>query len=149
LYWAIMLAVIALAPIIVIAGEPLRRYCFRRFGRTPLVRSIVESTAVKALTAPGRWTIGRLSRGVGHIRRRRGPGDWPPPSDMREPRRPRPTAPAGAIALAEPRLQHRIFPIRKSFLSQLSEAVRRTGRRLRQTAGLAGRLVNHQLRRTA
>jgi hypothetical protein len=148
-YWAAMLAVIVLAPIVVIAGEPLRRSSLRRFGRRDPVLAVLESSLVMALTAPGRWAIDRRSRAVGHVGRRRGPGDGGPPSDMREPRRPLPTAPAGAIALAEPRLQQRVIPIRKSVLSVLSEAVRRAARRLRQTAGLPGRLVHRQLRRAA
>jgi hypothetical protein len=141
-YWAATLAVIVLAPIVVLAGEPLRRRCRRRFGHRDPVVAVLESSLVMALTAPGRWAIGKRNRGVRHVGRRRGPSGDGPPSDMREPRRPPPTAPAGAIALAEPRLQQRVIPIRKSFLSVLSEAVRRTRRRLRQTAGRPGRLVH-------
>ncbi|HEY3904169.1 MAG TPA: hypothetical protein VGM14_09730 [Streptosporangiaceae bacterium] len=139
---AAMLAVVVLAPVVMIAGEPLRRYCQRRFGHRDPARAVLGSALVMALTAPGRWVIDRRSRSAGHIGRRRGPGDERPPSDLREPRRPLPTAPAGAIALAEPRLQQRVIPIRKSLLSVLSDAVRRTRRRLRQTAALPGRLVH-------
>jgi hypothetical protein len=44
----------------------------------------------------------RLRRLLGRFRR-----DQPPPAGVREPRRPRPTLPAAAVALAEPRTGHR------------------------------------------
>jgi hypothetical protein len=49
------------------------------------------------LTAPARW-LGQL------IRRSRG---GPPEAGVREPRRPRPTLPAAAVALAEPNIRLR------------------------------------------
>jgi hypothetical protein len=55
-----------------------------------------------ALTAPARWINDRLGR-LGRWR-------WRPRPDLagvREPRRPRPTLPAAAVALAEPRTELR------------------------------------------
>jgi hypothetical protein len=46
------------------------------------------------LTAPVRWAVSRVWR-----RRER-----PPEAGVREPRRPRPPLPAGAVALAEPKV---------------------------------------------
>ena len=48
------------------------------------------------LTSRLRWLRGRF-----------GPGK-PPAAGVREPRRPRPTLPAAAVALAEPRIRHRV-----------------------------------------
>jgi hypothetical protein len=50
-----------------------------------------------ALSAPARWARD-------YLRRRR---QLPPEAGVREPRRPRPTLPAAAIALAEPRTEVR------------------------------------------
>jgi hypothetical protein len=50
-----------------------------------------------ALTAPVRWARDRLRR----------PRQLPPEAGVREPRRPRPTLPAAAVALAEPRTEVR------------------------------------------
>jgi|SRR5215472_13028605 len=166
---AVTLAVIALAPVIVLVGEPLRRYYLRRFIR-PLLRSrrprryradwvpgglarvVIANRAFIALTAPARWAIDRVG-GVGSCgsgrrgfswRRNQGGGDWPP-AGTREPRRPKPTAPAGAIALAEPRQQHRVIPIRMALPRALSEPVRRAGSRLRRIAGVLRARVRHRL----
>jgi len=152
-FCTVTLAVIAVAPVIVLVGEPLRRYYLRRLSPPPLPmrpagalsrfglrRGVLRRTARRgrpvtgqarvglgdgrlpprssagwrrrslarvianpvliALTAPERWAIdqvGGLSsggRGFGRFGRRG--GNWPPPAGVREPRRPKPTAPAGA-----------------------------------------------------
>jgi hypothetical protein len=156
----VTLAVIAVAPLIVLVGEPLRRHYLRRLSRPPLrmrsgvaasrlglpfrscagwrqhslARVIIANPVLIALTAPGRWVIdqvGGLSsrgsggRGFGGFGRRG--GNWPPPAGVREPRQPKPNAPAGAVALAEPRQQHRVNPILKAFPPALSEPARRAG----------------------
>ena len=129
-FCAVTLAVIALAPLVVLAGEPVRRYYLRRLSRRPLrSRSavmrglalvVVANPVTIALTAPGRWAIdqvGRLSSGSSSG------GDSPPSAGVREPRRPKPNTPAGAVALAEPIQRHRIIRIRKA----LPPALRRRG----------------------
>jgi hypothetical protein len=60
-------------------------------------QAIVTSAIWVALSAPLRWARDRLGR--------RKP--LPPGAGVREPRRPRPTLPAAAIALAEPRTEVR------------------------------------------
>ena len=60
-------------------------------------RAIATSAVWIALSAPLRWARDRLGR-----RKQR-----PPEARVREPRRPRPTLPAAAIALAEPRTEVR------------------------------------------
>lgn len=47
-----------------------------------------------ALTAPARWVLDRIKRGRGR----------PPAAGVREPRRPKPSLPAAAVALDEPRV---------------------------------------------
>ena len=77
-FCAVTLAVIALAPVIVLVGEPLRRYCLRRLGRQPwrlragwrghvLARAVVANPILITLTAPGRWAIDQVGgrRAVG------------------------------------------------------------------------------------
>jgi len=181
LFCAVTLAVIALAPVIVLVGEPLRRYYERRLSRPPrrlrsadvlsrvglrrgslqrrtrrgLAQVVITNPVLIALTAPGRWTMDRVGgpisggsgqRGLGRFGRRGGQGgDWPPPAGVREPRRPKPTAPAGAIALAEPRQQHRAIPILKALPPALSEPVRRIGSRLGRMAGVVRVRVRHWL----
>jgi hypothetical protein len=127
--------VIALAPVMVLVGEPIRRFFLWRLGRRPLFRAIIQSRIVMALTMPNRWVVERASSlGSG---RRRGRGDeGPPPADVREPRRPRPSAPAGAVALAEPETRRRVIPIQKARPGELTEPARRPDRRLRQLADL-------------
>ena len=164
---AVTLAVIALAPVIVLVGEPLRRYYLRQLSRPPqlgcqwysvswrpvgLARVVIANRVLIALTAPGRWAMDRVGgRGSGGSgggsfgwRRGQGGGGWPP-AGTREPRRPKPTAPAGAVALAEPRQQHRIIPIRKALPRALSEPVRRVGSRLRRMAGVLRARARHRL----
>jgi hypothetical protein len=178
---SVTLAAIALAPVVVLVGEPLRRYCLRRLGRPVgrprsvgmrwdagwsraagvranvvrprlgLARAIVSNPVMIALTAPGRWAMDRTTalssaasgrRGFGHSggRGRRG-GGWPPPADVREPRRPKPTAPAGAVALAEPRQQVRVIPALKALPPSLSEPARRVRSRLRHVRSRVWRVV--------
>jgi hypothetical protein len=60
-------------------------------------RANVTSAVWIALSAPLRWARERLAR-----RKRQ-----PPYAGVREPRRPRPTLPAAAVALAEPRTEVR------------------------------------------
>jgi hypothetical protein len=54
-----------------------------------------------AVTAPVRWLLDRIRPRAGHGRRH-GNGNGPPPAGVREPRRPRPDQPAGAMARPEP-----------------------------------------------
>jgi hypothetical protein len=154
-FCAITLGTVALAPVIVLAGEPLRRYYMRQLRRPPspalpiegwqrrrLARLIIANPVMIALTAPERWALDQVSvlatagsgrRGFGRFRGRGGSG--PPLAGVREPRRPRPSAPAGAIALAEPRLQHRAVPILKALPPALSEPARRIRSSARRMTG--------------
>jgi hypothetical protein len=137
---AVTLPVIALAPVVVFIGEPLRRYYLRRprqaGWRQGLASQVCANPVLIALTAPGRWIIdrftspGRGGSGFGRLGGlgRRG-GTSPPPAGVREPRRPKPTAPAGAVALAEPR-QYQVVRILKALPVALSGPVRRLGPRL-------------------
>lgn len=181
LFCAVTLAVISLAPVIVLVGEPLRRYYERRLSRPPwrlrsadvlsraglrrgslrrtarrgLAHVVITNPVLIALTAPGRWAMDRVGglssggsgqRGLGRFGRRGGHGgDWPPPAGVREPRRPKPIAPAGAIALVEPRQQRRATPILKALPPALSEPVRRVGSRLSRMAGVVRVRVRHWL----
>lgn len=111
-YMTAMAVEIALAPLVILVGEPLR-HRYLRPGR-PDRRSVVARSHLDAialnpvasvLTAPGRW--------VGHVVRRRANlrGVWrawrggggPPLAGVREPRRPKPTPPADVVSLTEPR----------------------------------------------
>jgi hypothetical protein len=80
----------------VCAGEACQG---RRFGA--LAEPFLGNPVWIALTAPARWLIERLRPLAG--RGRHGNGNGPPPAGVREPRRPRPDQPAGAMALPEPR----------------------------------------------
>jgi hypothetical protein len=168
LLWCVVtLTMIVLAPVIVLVGEPLRRYYQRRYLRSAgrqrcgggwrqggLARVVIANPVLIALTAPGRWAIDHASgpgpgdsgrRGYGW---RGGDGDNWPPAGTREPRRPKPNAPAGAIALAEPRQQRRTIPIRKALpqaLSELSEPLRRAGSRLRRIGRVLRARARHKL----
>ena len=207
---AVTLAVIALAPVIVLVGEPLRRYYLRRLSRPPLrlrsadvlsrvglrrgplrrtarcgapltgqarsglgsgkfsarhglgwrrrglARIVIANPVVIALTAPGRWAMDQVSGltsggwggRFGRFGRRGGEngGNWPPPAGVRESRRPKPNAPAGAVALAEPRQQHRVVPILKALPSALSKPARRVGSRLDRMANALRARVGRRLR---
>jgi len=65
-----------------------------------VARRVLVNPLWIALTAPARWLLGHLRPRVGG-RRRRG-GNGPPGAGVREPRRPLPDLPAGAMALPEP-----------------------------------------------
>jgi hypothetical protein len=113
----VSLVVVALSPAVLLAGELVNRHYLggrithpgrlsawepcqgRRMGR--LVRPFLANPVWIALTAPARWLLGRVRPLAG--RGRRGNGNGPPPAGVREPRRPRPDQPAGAIAMPEPR----------------------------------------------
>jgi len=71
--------------------------CQGRFG--PLVAAFLKNPVWIALTAPARWLIGLARPLAGRGRRGNGNGL----AGVREPRRPRPDQPAGAMALPEPR----------------------------------------------
>jgi hypothetical protein len=127
---AVTLLVLALAPAVLLAGElvnrhylvrlpggpdriPVRRgrrvvlrnagpgrpgYTVATRGR-PLARRVLANPLWIALTAPARWLLDRIRPRAGG--RRRG-GNGPPGAGVREPRRPLPDPPAGAMALPEP-----------------------------------------------
>ena len=167
-FCVVTLGTVALAPVVVLAGEPLRRYYLRQLRRAPspsfsnqgwqrrrLGWVIIANPVLIALTAPERWALDQVRgltlagsgrrgfggfgfgrRGFGRFGGRGGNG--PPPDGVREPRRPLPSAPAGAIALAEPRVQRRVIPVLKALPPAVSEPVRRAGSSVRQ---LLGRLV--------
>jgi hypothetical protein len=68
-------------------------------SRTPLITRLFLTNPVWiALTAPARWVLDHLRPRVG----RNGNGNGPPGAGVREPRRPLPDHPAGAIALPDP-----------------------------------------------
>jgi hypothetical protein len=68
-----------------------------RVGLVPAV--FLTNPAWIALTAPARWLLAHLRPLAGRGRR----GGGPPPAGVREPRRPRPDRPAGALELPEQR----------------------------------------------
>ena len=65
-----------------------------------LARRVRANPLWIALTAPARWLLDRNRPRAGS-RRGRG-GNGPPGAGVREPRRPLPDPPAGAMALPEP-----------------------------------------------
>jgi hypothetical protein len=69
-----------------------------RDGR--VARRVLANPLWIALTAPARWLLDRVRPWAGG-RRGRG-GNGPPGAGVREPRRPLPDLPAGAMALPEP-----------------------------------------------
>ena len=97
--------VVALAPAVLLAGEPVNRYYLSPLhpGRRcrGVTRVLLRNPVWIALTAPGRWVLDHLRPWAGS-RRGRG-GNGPPGAGVREPRRPLPDLPAGAMALPEPR----------------------------------------------
>jgi hypothetical protein len=126
---AVLLLTVVLSPLIVVAGEPLRRRVLARPGRYRVRRPgpsqpsavfsygpvpaghvswrrrglwmvLVSNPLWIALTAPSRWLLDRTS---GY--RRRGWRGSPPAAGVREPRRPKPSLPSAAVALAEPRTE--------------------------------------------
>jgi len=104
-FWVVSVLVVALAPAVLLAGELVNRHYLRqvfpryRFWRVAPV--LLSNPVWIALTAPGRWILDRLRPRAGG-RRGRG-GNGPPGAGVREPRRPLPDLPAGAMALPEPR----------------------------------------------
>jgi len=128
---AVTLFVLALAPAVLLAGELVNRHYLGRLpggrdrilvrrGRRVVVRNVGPARAAYpaagtghgvarrvlanplwiALTAPARWFLDRIRPRAGG-RRGRG-GNGPPGAGVREPRRPLPDPPAGAMALPEP-----------------------------------------------
>jgi hypothetical protein len=127
----VTLFVLALAPAVLLAGELVNRHYLGnlpagrdrvpvRRGRRVVLRNVgpgrgAYAMAVRdhkvahrilanplwiALTAPARWLLDRIRPRAGSGRRRGGNG--PPGAGVREPRRPLPDLPAGAMALPEP-----------------------------------------------
>jgi len=127
---AVTLFVLALAPVVLLAGELVNRHYIGRlpgvrdrilvrrrghvmlrnlgpagaalpvaFTGHPVARRILANPLWIALTAPARWLLDRIKPCAG--RRGRG-GNGPPGAGVREPRRPLPDLPAGAMALPEP-----------------------------------------------
>lgn len=121
----VTLAVITLAPAVLVFGELARRYFMHRLpralpagsvrsGRSPatairlsrrrrLLFRFFNNPVFIALTAPARWVIGRWRSRPGGRGGRGGAGPWPPSAGDREPRRPGPDLPAGSIAFPGPR----------------------------------------------
>jgi len=128
---AVTLLVLALAPAVLLAGELVNRHYIgrlpggrdrilvRRGGHVVLrnlgpdgaaipvaftghrgARRVLANPLWIALTAPARWLLDRIRPRAGS-RRGRG-GNGPPGAGVREPRRPLPDPPAGAMALPEP-----------------------------------------------
>ena len=126
----VTLFVLALAPAVLLAGELVNRHYIGRlpggrdrilvrrrehvmlrnlgpagaalpvvFTGHPVARRILANPLWIALTAPARWLLDRIKPCAG--RRGRG-GNGPPGAGVREPRRPLPDPPAGAMALPEP-----------------------------------------------
>lgn len=118
-FCAVTLLVVALAPAVLLFGEFVNRRHWRRLAAIyPMISAgpgarvqwargrdramvVLSNPVWIALTAPARWLADRLRPRVGAGRRRNGGGD--PGAGVREPRRPRPDLPAGAMALPEPR----------------------------------------------
>jgi hypothetical protein len=111
----VTLLIVALSPAVVLGGELVHRRhrlrpeprefrstgaMIRYYRRGRVVREFVTNPLWIALTAPARWLTDRLRPLAGGRRRR---GNGPPGAGVREPRRPLPDLPAGAMALPEPR----------------------------------------------
>jgi len=128
---AVTLLVLALAPAVLLAGELVNRHYLAnrpagpdripvRRGKRVVFRNarpgwpayamaaqdhrgprrVLANPLWIALTAPARWLLDRIRPRAGS-RRGRG-GNGPPGAGVREPRRPLPDPPAGAMALPEP-----------------------------------------------
>jgi hypothetical protein len=93
------LLVIAMSPAVLVAGELVNRSVFRRHRGLRISRALRSNPVWIALTAPARWLLDHLRPKVGG---RNGNGDGPPGAGVREPRRPLPDLPAGAMSLPEP-----------------------------------------------
>ena len=109
-FWAVSLLLIVLAPAVLLGGELVNRHYRRQWRRAPdmlWVRrrpfdAVLRHPVWIALTAPARWLLDHLRPFAGS-RRGRGGNGGPPGAGVREPRRPLPDLPAGAMALPEPR----------------------------------------------
>jgi hypothetical protein len=109
-FWAVSLLIIVFAPAVLLGGELVNRhYRYRsRLMHRPLwaarrpVHQVLFNPVWIALTAPARWVLDHLRPFAGS-RRGRGGNGGPPGAGVREPRRPMPDLPAGAMALPEPR----------------------------------------------
>ncbi len=127
---AVTLLVLVLAPAVLLAGEVVNRHyrgglpggrdripvrrggrvvarkvgpgpaTYSAAGRDHAARWVLANPLWIALTAPARWLTGRLRPRAGS-RRGQG-GNGAPGAGVREPRRPLPDLPAGAMALPEP-----------------------------------------------
>ena len=109
-FWAVSLLLIVFAPAVLFGGELVNRHYRRRSwltdrpvwtARRPVHRVLLNPVWI-ALTAPARWVLDHL-RPLAGSRRGRGGNGGPPGAGVREPRRPLPDLPAGAMALPEPR----------------------------------------------
>ena len=80
-------------------GPGRAAYALATQDRT-VARRVLANPLWIALTAPARWLLDRVRPRAGG-RRGRG-GNGPPGAGVREPRRPLPDLPAGAMALPEP-----------------------------------------------
>ena len=107
-FWAVSLLLIVLAPAVLLGGELVTRRIRRRSrltdgpvwaARRPVHRVLFNPVWI-ALTAPARWLLDHLRPRAGSGRRRG--GNRPPGAGVREPRRPLPDLPAGAMALPQP-----------------------------------------------
>ena len=129
-FGAVTLLVVAAAPAVLLFGELVNRHYLRGLppGRDRILvrrrhvvirhlgpgraayavatrdrkvaRQVLANPLWIALTAPARWLLDRVRPRAGS-RRGRG-GNGPPGAGVREPRRPLPDLPAGAMALPEP-----------------------------------------------
>jgi hypothetical protein len=110
-FCAVTVLVVVLAPAVLVFGEAVNRRHWRRLRASSGLREwakrrdraavVLTNPVWIALTAPARWLADHLRPRVGPGRRRNGGGD--PGAGVREPRRPRPDLPAGAMALPPPR----------------------------------------------
>ena len=108
-FWAVSLLIIVLAPAVLLGGELVdRRYRRARivsglaWRATRPVDRVLFNPFWIALTAPARGLLDHIRPLAGSRRGRDGNGG-PPGAGVREPRRPLPDLPAGAMALPEPR----------------------------------------------
>jgi hypothetical protein len=173
---AACLIIVAFSPLIVLAGEPLRRYVLagpvalsaqprwhrvrrrparnaratrcapgrlrsvrRSWRRRRFLMLLISNPLYIALTAPARWLLDRaggLGSGPWHGRR-------PPAAGVREPRRPKPVLPSGALALAEPRTK----PVIARLLGTVSGRPRRPDNREGPGSESRGRRARARWRR--
>jgi len=113
----------------------VRRYWRRR----RFLMLLIKNPLYIALTAPARWLLDRAG-GLG-----RGPwrGRRPPAAGVREPRRPKPGPPSGAVALAEPRTE----PVIARLLGTVSGRPRRPDNREGPGSQSRGRRASGRWRR--